>query len=183
MKKRSLSILLTLCMLLCIVPMSALADDTALRSVAVQSIGPNEAEVELDLYEKMSAQVSVIKLISDIELSGSLQVDHAVTINLNGHVLKMGNIADGSVIKVNDGGHLTIIDSNPTAEHKFKVNGTDSWVLDETSGTKTINGGVIYGGNAQQGGGVYVAENGTFTMTGGSIVGCTAKGYIACAVV
>ena len=53
MKKRLLSILLTLCILLCIVPVSALADDTALRSVAVQSIGPNEAEVELDLGVRM----------------------------------------------------------------------------------------------------------------------------------
>lgn len=74
--------------------------------------------------KKMSAQVSVIKLISDIELSGSLQVDYAVTINLNGHVLKMGDIADGSVIKVNDGGHLTLIDSAPDAEHKFTTTPT-----------------------------------------------------------
>ena len=182
MKKRLLSILLTLCILLCIVPVSALADDTALRSVAVQSIGPSEAEVELDLYEKMSAQVSVIKLISDIELSGSLQVDYAVTINLNGHVLKMGDIADGSVIKVNDGGHLTLIDSAPDAEHKFTPNADGLWVLDETSGTETISGGVITGGTGTVtryfalGGGVYVEGGGEFTMTAGNIVGCTAKG-------
>ena len=175
MKKRLLSILLTLCILLSIVPVSALADDTALRSVAVQSIGPNEAEVELDLYEKMSAQVSVIKLISDIELSGSLQVDYAVTINLNGHVLKMGDIADGSVIKVNDGGHLTLIDSAPDAEHKFTTNADGLWVLDETGGTKTVNGGVIYGGNAERGGGVYIEPGGQLTMNGGSIVGCYAN--------
>ena len=186
MKKRSLSILLTSCMLLCIVPVSALADDTALRSVAVQSIGPNEAEVELDLYEKMSAQVSVIKLISDIELSGSLRVDYAVTIDLNGHVLKMGDIGDGSVIKVNDGGHLTIIDSNPTATtYKFKDNGSGLWVFD-SDGDKIVHGGVIYGGtgltdrnNNGYGGGVYVEGGGKFTMTGGNIVGCKAEGYIA----
>ena len=64
MKKRLLSMFLTLCTLICLVPtgvfaegetteivaakqelVDALAEDTALRSVAVQSIGPNEAEV------------------------------------------------------------------------------------------------------------------------------------------
>ena len=47
--------------------------DTALQSIAVQSSGPTEAEVENDLYEKMSAQVSVITLISDIELGATCQ--------------------------------------------------------------------------------------------------------------
>lgn len=114
-------------------------------------------------------------MISDIELSGSLQVDYAVTINLNGHVLKMGDIADGSVIKVNDGGHLTLIDSAPDAEHKFTTNADGLWVLDETGGTKTVNGGVIYGGNAERGGGVYIEPGGQLTMNGGSIVGCYAN--------
>ena len=68
MKKRVLSILLALCMAVCLLPtgmfaegetdkrvgtkqglVDALADDTALRSIAVQNIGPNEAEVENDL--------------------------------------------------------------------------------------------------------------------------------------
>ena len=48
------------------------------------------------------------------------------------------------------------------------------WVLDEANGTKTVNGGVIYGGSAEKGGGVYVAGGGTFTMKGGNIVGCMA---------
>lgn len=112
MKKRMLSILLTLCMVLCLAPtgvfaegettkkveteqelVDALADNTVLQSVAVQSIGPNEAEVENDLYEKMTLQVSVITLINDIELNGCLSIDYEVTIDLNGHVLK---IADGA---------------------------------------------------------------------------------------
>ena len=47
-------------------------------------------------------------------------------------------------------------------------------MLDETNGTKTVKGGVIYGGSAEKGGGVYVAGGGTFTMKGGNIVGCMA---------
>ena len=52
---------------------------------------------------------------------------------------------------------------------------------DEQNGTKTVNGGVIYGGTGSSigtsvyGGGVYVEGGGQFTMTGGNIVGCTAS--------
>ena len=178
MKKRLLSILLTLCMLLCIVPVSALADDTALRSIAVQNIGPNEAAIDTDLYEKMSARASLIKLVDDIDI-GTLSIDYEVTIDLNGHVLRA--IYGGSVIKIESTGDLTVIDSNPGAEHKFTPNADGLWVLDETGGTKTVNGGVITGGTGSNigtsvfGGGVYVDGGGTFTVNGGNIVGCTAS--------
>ena len=52
--------------------------------------------------------------------------------------------------------YFSLIDSNPAAEHKFKVNGTALWALDETDGTETVLGGVITGGNADYGGGVYI---------------------------
>ena len=48
------------------------------------------------------------------------------------------------------------------------------WVLVDDS-SKTVYGGIITGGNAQKGGGVYVAPGGKLHMTGGSIVGCQAK--------
>ena len=206
MKKRILSTILSLCMALTMVmsllPPRVLAvglphsshaggQDTALPSIAVQNIGPTEAEVENDLHEKMSAQVSVITLISDIELSGYLPIDYEVTIDLNGHVLKMADDARGSVIVVGGKGHLTLIDSNPDAPHKFKVDGTNSWVLDETDGTETVCGGIITGGTGftvsdysgnginddnSCGGGVLIESGGKLTMTGGHIVGCTATG-------
>ena len=84
------------------------------------------------------------------------------------------------------GVHLTIKDSRSDAVHKFTPNTDGLWVLDETNGTKTVNGGVIYGGtgftdenNNGYGGGVYVDGDGTFTMEGGNIVGCKAEGYHA----
>jgi len=95
-------------------------------------------------------------------------VSRDLTIDLNGYVLKMTGI------KVENGVHLTIKDSRPDAEHKFTSNANGLWVLDEQNGTKIVKGGVIYGGSAEKGGGVYVAGGGTFTMTGGNIVGCMA---------
>ena len=78
-------------------------------------------------------------------------------------------------------GDLTLIDSNPTAEHKFKVNGVEPWVLDN-SGTETVYGGIITGGtgsriffsNGVEGGGVIIGS-GALTMNGGNIVGCIAN--------
>lgn len=137
-------------------------------STAAMAAGTaGERTVPGDIYEALSVGGS-LKLLNDVEYSGSMDVAFDLVIDLNGHVLKMTGI------KVENGVHLTIKDSRPDAEHKFTPNDDGLWVLDETNGTKTVNGGVIYGGSAEKGGGVYVAGGGTFTMTGGNIVGCMA---------
>ena len=125
-----------------------------------------------DIYEALSVGGS-LKLLNDVDYGGSMSVGVNLTIDLNGYVLKMTGI------KVEKGGSLTIIDSRPDAEHKFTPNDDGLWVLDETNGTKTVKGGVIYGGTGSigtsvYGGGVYVEGGGTFTMKGGNIVGCMA---------
>ena len=120
-----------------------------------------------DIYAALVAGGS-LKLLNDVEYSGSMDVAFDLVIDLNGYVLKMTGI------KVENGVHLTIKDSRPDAEHKFTSNANGLWVLDEQNGTKIVKGGVIYGGSAEKGGGVYVAGGGTFTMTGGNIVGCMA---------
>ena len=180
MKKRITALLMALCLALTLLPVQTLAsspntayanDPDAAQTIAPQSIGPDEAAVANDLYEKMSTRAGLIKLIEDIDV-GTLTIDYPVTIDLNGHVLKM--IGSGSVLKVENGGHLTLIDSDPTAEHKFTPNADGLWVLD-TNGDKIVRGGVITGGNAEKGGGVYI-DGGTFEMSGGNIVGCAATG-------
>lgn len=154
----------------------------AAKSIATQNIGPNEAEVAGDLYNLLSARASLIKLIDDIDFD-TLPIDYEVTLDLNGHVLRTPY--GGSVIKVENGGNLTIIDSNSDAEHKFTPNADGLWVLDEANGTKTVKGGVITGGTGTVmtdftcGGGVLIESGGRLTMTGGNIVGCTAAGYTA----
>ena len=127
-----------------------------------------ETTVPEDIYAALVAGGS-LKLLNDVDYGGSMSVGVNLTIDLNGYVLKMTGI------KVEKGGGLTIIDSRPDAEHKFTPNTDGLWVLDETNGTKTVKGGVIYGGSAEKGGGVYVEGGGQFTMTGGNIVGCTAS--------
>ena len=138
-------------------------------STAAMAAGTaGERTVPGDIYEALSVGGS-LKLLNDVEYSGSMDVAFDLVIDLNGYVLKMTGI------KVENGVHLTIKDSRPDAEHKFTSNANGLWVLDEQNGTKIVKGGIIYGGSAEKGGGVYVAGGGTFTMTGGNIVGCTAS--------
>lgn len=134
----------------------------------------------------MLADSSVVKitLAENIDIDSTLTVNRTVTLDLNGCVLKM--TGGGSVIKVESGGNLTIADSNKTTQHNFNPNCKDSawhidmWKLDD-SGSETVFGGVITGGggdlvHCDGGGGVLVNAGGTLTMTGGSIVGCSAVG-------
>ena len=143
-------------------------------STAAMAAGTaGETTAPEDIYAALVAGGS-LKLLNDVDYGGSMSVGINLTIDLNGYVLKMTGI------KVEKGGSLTIIDSRPDAEHKFTPNDDGLWVLDETNGTKTVKGGVIYGGTGSigtsvYGGGVYVEGGGTFTMKGGNIVGCTAS--------
>lgn len=142
-------------------------------------------EAEVTTAEELTAalansSISGITLKRDIEIGSTLTVNRTVTLDLNGNVLKM--TGGFSVIKVESGGDLTIQDSNITTRHNFYPNykqpawHIDMWKLDD-SGSETVFGGVITGGGGDfahsDGGGVLVA-GGTLTMTGGSIVGCSA---------
>ena len=174
MKKRILSILLALCMLFCLVPTTAFAEGETSRKV----------ETEQELVDALAdSSADIITLKNDIAIGTTLTVLRKVTLDLNGYVLKM--TGSGSVIILDNKsgitGDLTLIDSNPTAEHKFKVNGVEPWVLDD-SGTETVYGGIITGGtgsriffsNGVEGGGVIIGS-GALTMNGGNIVGCIAN--------
>ena len=127
------------------------------------------------------SSISRITLKGNIDIGSTLTVNRTVTLDLNGCVLKM--TGGFSVIKVESGGNLTIQDSNKTTQHKFNpqckdlVWYIDMWKLDD-NGSEIVSGGVITGGGGDfahsYGGGVLVNAGGTLTMTGGSIVGCSA---------
>ena len=129
--------------------------------------------------------VQVVTLTADIDIDEALTVSRAVVLDLNGYVLKYKGNPNNSVIRVADGGDLTIQDSSPDAEHKFTPNSDGLWVLDETSGTETVTGGIITGGTgadvtspggmaSYRGGGIMIEVGGSLAMTGGNIAGCTA---------
>ena len=161
--------------------------ETALTSL----IGGNETAKDVSTAEELTAAIAdvnfdTVRLTGDISISSTLTVNRTVTLDLNGHVLKYGSANNGSVIVVENGGQLTIEDSNTSnLSHKFMPNGK-LWVLDEASGTETVTGGVITGGTGTDistfggttwycGGGALIKNGGSLTMRGGNIIGCSAE--------
>ena len=160
--------------------------ETALTAL----IGGSETAKEVSTEDELTAAIAdvnfdTVRLTSDINIDTTLTVNRTVTLDLNGHVLKYGSANNGSVIVVEDGGNLTLTDSNTTAEHKFMPNGK-LWVLDDASGTEAVTGGVITGGTGTDistfggttwycGGGALIKNGGSLTMRGGNIIGCSAE--------
>ena len=142
----------------------------------VRTSGAKGTMVSNDILAAMIRQDPIIQLWSDLDLPGGMKVDYDLTLDLNGFVLKLTDTSiDEGRITVEGGGNLTIIDSNPYAEHKFTPNANGLRVLGEENGTKPVNGGVITGGSEGNGGGVKIETGGSLTMTGGNIVGCRAN--------
>ena len=109
-------------------------------------------------------------------ITAPIVVTGKVTLDLNGYVLKL--IGSGSVIRVENGAILTLVDSKPNAVHKFdKSNALWKLAAEDAEGENivVIKGGALTGGNSKDGGGIYVREGGTLLMRGGNIVGCTAR--------
>ncbi|HJJ28480.1 MAG TPA: hypothetical protein O0X70_03715, partial [Methanocorpusculum sp.] len=114
-----------------------------------------------------------------------------IIIDLNGHTLT-GTGSD-SVIKISKSKYFTLTDSDTATAHYFTFVDNAAWT--PYTGTETssavlladfdrstavsggtvvkIDGGIITGGSATNGGGVNI-DQGTFTMSGGSITGCSA---------
>lgn len=176
MKRRFLALVLAGCLA------------AVLSTAAWASETPTSVSTEMELTTALGdTAVTSIQLKGNIDISNTLVVTKDVTLDLNGFVLKI--TGSGSVIKI-ESGTLTLVDSNPSAEHKFTNDGNDKpWRLDETAGAEKVKGGVITGGTGNTykynndigqivyndcGGGVFVAPGASFIMEGGNIVGCSA---------
>ena len=179
-RKRIYTALLCTCFLLSTasVPVSAAETEQEEEMTTLSNrSGEEEVSTPEDLtFALENSNISKITLKKDIDISDALTVNRAVTLDLNGFVLRM--TGNDSVIKVGQGGELTIADSGKDTAHIFaQPSGGLSaglWELN-SNGSETVNGGIITGGKAQKGGGVYVAPGGKLNMTGGSIVGCQAR--------
>jgi hypothetical protein len=147
MKRRLLPILMTL-VLVCALPIWAAF---VTSGDVTNPLLTTAAASEMALQERINQANAgaTITLNSNTEIAATLQITKNLTLDLNGHVLKM--TGDGSVLEVSDRATLTITDSS------------------------TAKSGTITGGNARDGGGVYIGDNsseGHLVMTGGTITGC-----------
>lgn len=163
-RKRIYTALLCTCFLFSTASVPVSAAETEQGEMITLSNRSGEAEVSTaaDLTSALGDSTKdTVKLTADIIIDTTLTVNRAVTLDLNGFVLRMTE--KDSVIKVEQGGNLTIADSDKTKAHKFAQNTDGLWVLVDGSSTssKTVSGGIITGGKAKKGGGVYVAPVGS----------------------
>ena len=184
-------LMLTLWMVLCLVPIQANAEGENPKELTQDNY---KSYLGLGSYNKSYLPSGSYILMEDITLDYTLLIgcegqfnevdfsDVNVTLDLNGYVLRQGNIQEFPVIQVYQGSTLTIQDSRPEVTHKFTADSTGLWKLDEADGDKTVNGGVITGSvktglvlqAVDMNKDSYVAR---CTMNGGNIVGCTHSSY------
>ena len=167
MKRRLLPILMTL-VLVCALPIwAAFVTSGDVTNPLVSTAGATSSEESAVDKLKLAISRGVdAQLTEDIEITQTLYVERSMTIDLNGHVLKM--TGDGSVLRVEEGPHpvtLTITDSRPQNPH------TGSYA-------DLPAGGVITGGKGPNvtgiyydyvGGAVFLEKDTTLTLEGGTL--------------
>ena len=164
MKRRLLPILMTL-VLVCALPIWAAfvtsGDVTnPLVSTAGAASPPDNAATRL---KSAISNGGTVQLTEDIEISETLVVTRDVTLDLNGHVLKM--TGDGSVLKVSDRATLTITDSRPQNPH------TGSYGRLPAGGVITGGEGTDVTGIYNVGGAVFLENDTTLKLEGGTLTG------------
>ena len=179
MKKRILSILLMCCMVLTLLPVQALAEDSAYtvgedtgvsaRALA-RTAGTKLKADNIATYVANGLGSGVYTLAEDVTISGTLRVTGEATVDLNGYVLRYAEEAEpGSIFRVTGGKTLTMTDSRPAATHedaKLPAGG----LITGGKGFKYDNGaGQSYN---YYGGGVYVEAGASFVLAGGTIYAC-----------
>ena len=178
MKKRILSILLMCCMVLTLLPVQALAEDSAYTvgedtSVSARALaGTAGTKLKADniaTYIANGLGGGVYTLAEDVTISGTLTVTGEATVDLNGHVLRFDQSAQPDSIFRVGAGTLTLTDSAPTATH------SDASL--PAGGLITGGKGFKYDNGAGQsynyyGGGVYVETGASFVLAGGTIYAC-----------
>ena len=172
-KTKLLTVLLTLCMLLSLVPMTA-----ATAFAANTTTVTNETELTAALN---NVDCTEIKLGSNIETTGKLYVERTVTLDLNGHTLSCSS-ENTSIIWVRKNGNLAIKDSGTGG----KIDGQNkNCGIEVKGGTLTLeSGSIVNCTDADGDGGAVDVSNtgvtetqvkyGKFIMNGGAIMDCKA---------
>ena len=179
MKKRILSILLMCCMVLTLLPVQALAEDSAYTvgedtRVSARALagtaGTKLKADNIDTYLANGLGDGVYTLAEDVTISGTLRVTGEATVDLNGYVLRYAEAADpDSIFRVTGGKTLTMTDSRPEAKHEDE-NLPAGGLITGGKGFKYDNGaGQSYN---YYGGGVYVEAGASFELAGGTIYAC-----------
>ena len=161
MKRRLLPILMTL-VLVCALPIwAAFVTSGDVTNPLVSTAGASEPTLQ-GMIDRANAG-DTIKLSSNTEVHATLQITKNLTLDLNGHVLKM--TGSGSVLKVSDRATLTITDSRPQNPH------TGSYGRLPAGGVITGGEGTNVTGIYNVGGAVFLENDTTLKLEGGTLTG------------
>ncbi len=164
MKRRLLPILMTL-VLVCALPIwAAFVTSGDVTNPLVCTAGatspPDNAATRL---KSAISNGGDVRLTEDIKISETLVVTRDVTLDLNGHVLKM--TGNSSVLKVSDRATLTITDSRPQNPH------TGPYARLPAGGVITGGEGTNVTGIYNVGGAVFLENDTTLKLEGGTLTG------------
>ena len=175
MKRRLLPILMTLVLVCALAIWAAFVTSGDVTNPLLTTAGatspPDTAATRL---KSAISNGGTVQLTEDIKISETLLVTRDVTLDLNGHVLKM--TGSGSVLYVKKDGPdtvtLTITDSRPQNPHTGSYAGLPA-------------GGVITGGEGMNvtgiynvGGAVFLENDTTLKLEGGTITGNSSRGSV-----
>ena len=173
MKRRLLPILMTL-VLVCALPIwAAFVTSGDVTNPLVSTA--EAAELTLQARIDQISAGDTIKLSSNTEVHATLQITKNLTLDLNGCTLRM--TGSGSVLKVSGRATLTIQDSSAAKSGTITGGNAEDGggVYVKAYATLEMTGGCITGCRAEDGGGVYIDNNATLKMTGGCITDCHAS--------
>ena len=185
MKRRLLPMMMTL-VLVCALSIWAAfvtsGDVTNPLVETAEATTPTLVDVSLPGELKQAIEAgSSVRLTADIDITETLVVTKSLTLDLNGFMLWLKSQNYGSVFRVNAGATLTLTDSGDGSRIYTFGKDNDGYWKYNVNGNTRFAGGLIAGGSAYlpdgdvNGGGVYVADGGTFIMEKGKIIGCRAR--------
>ena len=167
MKRRLLPILMTL-VLVCALPIwAAFVTSGDVTNPLVSTAGA----AELTLQERIDRANAgdTITLSFDTEIAATLQITKNLTLDLNGCTLRM--TGTGSVLKVSGRATLTITDSRPQNPH-------GSYAGLPAGGVITGGEGTDLTGIYNVGGAVFLENDTTLKLEGGTITGNSSRGSV-----
>ena len=172
MKKRILSILLMCCMVLTLLPVQALAEDSAYTvgedtGVSARALaGTAGTKLKADNIDDYVAKGLGGGVYTDVTISGTLRVTGEATVDLNGHILRYAEEAEPDSIFRVKAGKLTLTDSRPEAKHEDETLPAGGLITGGEGYRRDYGAGQSY---SYYGGGVYVEAGASFVLAGGTI--------------
>lgn len=179
--KRFGSILLALCMIMSLLPMSALAnEDDSTQGTTQDPALVSVAQIGETKHATLSEALNAVKDGETIQVLAPATVDmtetyaitgKTITLDLNGQTVTWKSSAK-NMIEIGTDGGLTIQDATDAGVLNFIGTGTTSYgsgIYTSGNGSLSLTGGTVLYEHSMAGYGLNITGSSTFTMTGGTV--------------